>query len=75
VGKVVEVVSGDTIVVKDINAGGAERRISLSRCVQVQLAVKYVSDPSSSTMCVACRRSGSRVCTHRICMYCAIGWS
>jgi staphylococcal nuclease domain-containing protein 1 len=31
VGKVVEVVSGDTLVVKDINAGGAERRISLSR--------------------------------------------
>lgn len=34
-GKVVEVVSGDTIVVKDINAGGAERRISLSRYVCV----------------------------------------
>ena len=31
VGKVVEVASGDTLVVKDINAGGAERRISLSR--------------------------------------------
>jgi len=31
VGKVVEVVSGDTVVVKDINAGGVERRISLSR--------------------------------------------
>jgi endonuclease YncB( thermonuclease family) len=34
VGKVVEVVSGDTLVVKDINAGGQERRISLSRCVR-----------------------------------------
>ncbi len=29
-GKVVEVVSGDTLVVKDINGGGVERRFSLS---------------------------------------------
>lgn len=29
-GKVVEVVSGDTLVVKDINGGGVERRVSLS---------------------------------------------
>jgi hypothetical protein len=31
VGKVVEVVSGDTLVVTDANGGGGERRISLSR--------------------------------------------
>ena len=30
VGKVVEVASGDTLVIKDVNAGGAERRVQLS---------------------------------------------
>jgi hypothetical protein len=30
-GKVIEIVSGDTLVVKDINGGGVERRLSLSR--------------------------------------------
>jgi staphylococcal nuclease domain-containing protein 1 len=36
-GKVVEVVSGDTVVVKDINGGGVERRVSLSRCASRRL--------------------------------------
>jgi endonuclease YncB( thermonuclease family) len=36
-GKVVEVVSGDTVVVKDINGGGMERRVSLSRYVWAAL--------------------------------------
>ena len=38
-GKVVEVVSGDCLVIKDV-ASGTERRVQLSRCVCVCVCVR-----------------------------------
>lgn len=58
-GKVVEVVSGDTLVVKDINGGGVERRVSLSRCGGAGLICLSSLPRSSIIRLGKCEHTGS----------------
>lgn len=72
-GKVVEVVSGDTLVIKDINGGGVERRVSLSRSAQHSRRSPCTSVHVHAFM----RCTAERHCSYQLRAHlstCVVGW-